>query len=358
MGRNTGGVYTLPGAAFVSGTVISSSAMNAQLADIAAALTDSLSRSGDGDMTAELRVPDGSAALPTLSWTSDPGTGFYLAATSSFRAVILAATVQEWTSTAVRIQKPLTVTAAATMSSTLAVTGTTTLTGVLTANGGTTASTTVANGTALTATGNGTGTAIAATGGAPTSGNGGIGVLGTGGQPSAGGGNGGTGVRGVGGAPDTGGTYGYGGVFSPGVTSTASTQTNAIVLSGGNLAFSAANPNSTVPHTDTLTPANIPKAWAHVTTDGAGAITLDDGFNIASVAIAGGLIRINFATAFASANYAVTAISNQSGEVMSLYTSTTTSARADVEGYNTIGAALTDYATAARTVTLTFFGKQ
>lgn len=134
MGRNTGGIYSLPGSDFVSGTVISSTAVNQKFNDVATALTESLSRTGNGDMLAPLRVPDGSAAIPSMSWSSDIGTGFYLAATSSFRAVILASTVQEWTNLGVSINKPLTVSQAATFSTTLGVTGTTTLTGALVAN--------------------------------------------------------------------------------------------------------------------------------------------------------------------------------------------------------------------------------
>lgn len=319
MGRNTGGVYSLPGTSFVSGTVISSTTMNSKLADIEAALTDSLSRSGDGDMIAELRVPDGSAALPTLSWTNDPGTGFYLAATSSFRAVILAATVQEWTSTGVSIQKPLTVTQAATLNSTLAVTGTTTFTGTLVSNGGATASTTVTNGTAITATGNGTGAGISGTGGT-----GGFGVLGTGGAGAAGvravGGSGapgisaqGTGSHGVVGTGDngnygavlTGGATAGGALIRHGTAATASTPQSAVVLDNGYIAFSGvANPNSDVAFVDSITPTNINKVQTTVSITG-GVVSIDaDGFNVATASLASStILEVTYAQAFSSAGY-------------------------------------------------------
>lgn len=54
MGRNSSGTYTLPEPPFVPSTPISSAAVNSDFSDVADALTDSLSRSGDGGMTAAL----------------------------------------------------------------------------------------------------------------------------------------------------------------------------------------------------------------------------------------------------------------------------------------------------------------
>jgi hypothetical protein len=78
MSRNSSGTYSLPaGNPVVSGTVISSSWGNSTLSDIATALTDSLSRSGLGGMTAPLLLPDGTAGLPAIAFTLDPNTGLY-----------------------------------------------------------------------------------------------------------------------------------------------------------------------------------------------------------------------------------------------------------------------------------------
>lgn len=78
MSRAAGGTYTLPaGNPVVTGTIISSTWGNTTLSDIATALTDSLSRSGLGGMTAPLLVADGTQALPAYSWTNEPSSGFY-----------------------------------------------------------------------------------------------------------------------------------------------------------------------------------------------------------------------------------------------------------------------------------------
>jgi hypothetical protein len=53
--------------------------------DIATALSDSLSRSGAGGMTAALRGVDGSAGVPAFSFTSDVNTGVYLADADDLR---------------------------------------------------------------------------------------------------------------------------------------------------------------------------------------------------------------------------------------------------------------------------------
>jgi hypothetical protein len=58
--------------------------------------------------------------------------------------------------------------------------------------------------------------------------------------------------------------------------------------------------------------ANVAKAWASITTDGVGGITLDDGYNIQGVAFVGGAIEITFARPMANANYAPVATAIQS----------------------------------------------
>ena len=70
MPRNGSGSYTLPEAAFIPNTAISSSAMNSDLSDIADAMTDSLARDGQGGMTAVLPL-----ANAGFTYLNDPNTG-------------------------------------------------------------------------------------------------------------------------------------------------------------------------------------------------------------------------------------------------------------------------------------------
>lgn len=89
MPRNSSGTYSLytPGNPVVTQTVISSSWANNTLSDLATAITDSLSRSGDGGMLAGLELANGTSGAPGLSWGSDLTSGMYRAGASDFRWV-------------------------------------------------------------------------------------------------------------------------------------------------------------------------------------------------------------------------------------------------------------------------------
>lgn len=76
MPRNGSGTYSLPQAPFVPGTVISSAAVNSDLNDIASALTGSLPRDGQAGMTGQLKLADGTTAVPGWAFTNEVGTGF------------------------------------------------------------------------------------------------------------------------------------------------------------------------------------------------------------------------------------------------------------------------------------------
>lgn len=76
MPRNGNGVYSLPQPPFVSGTVISSSAVNSDFSDIAAALTGSLPTNGSTGMTGQLKVADGSTIAPAYTFSNETNTGF------------------------------------------------------------------------------------------------------------------------------------------------------------------------------------------------------------------------------------------------------------------------------------------
>lgn len=77
----------------------------------------------------------------------------------------------------------------------------------------------------------------------------------------------------------------------------------------GPLSLDATNPATTTGYANTLSMANIIKAWAVITTNGASGVTLVDGFNVASVAlinVSGTIdVRVTMASAMASTNYAV-----------------------------------------------------
>jgi len=79
MSRDTNGNYTLPPVInpVISNTNITVAWANPTLADIAAALTDSLSRSGAGGMSAPLRAVDGTVSAPGYSFSGESSTGFY-----------------------------------------------------------------------------------------------------------------------------------------------------------------------------------------------------------------------------------------------------------------------------------------
>lgn len=83
MSRDASGLYTLPaGNPVVTGTTITTTWANATLTDIADTLSDSLSRSGKGPMTAVLRGVDGNIGAPGFAFASETSLGIYRAAAS------------------------------------------------------------------------------------------------------------------------------------------------------------------------------------------------------------------------------------------------------------------------------------
>jgi hypothetical protein len=77
MSRDSSGNYTLPLPDVVAGTIIEDTWANTSLNDIAAALTDSLSRSGNGGMSEPLPFVSGSIGAPGITWADEPTMGFY-----------------------------------------------------------------------------------------------------------------------------------------------------------------------------------------------------------------------------------------------------------------------------------------
>lgn len=77
MPRNSSGVYSLPNAPFVPGTVISSAAVNGDFSDIATALTGSVASNGSTPITGTIKFTSGTAALPGITFSADTTTGLY-----------------------------------------------------------------------------------------------------------------------------------------------------------------------------------------------------------------------------------------------------------------------------------------
>lgn len=82
LSRNSSGTYSVP-ITLIPGTTARASDVNEIAKDAGDALTDSLSRSGQGGMLAPFRSVDGSASQPGMSFTNDPDTGFRRSADGS-----------------------------------------------------------------------------------------------------------------------------------------------------------------------------------------------------------------------------------------------------------------------------------
>jgi hypothetical protein len=90
MPRNASGTYTLPaGNPVVTGTLIESTWANDTLGDLASAMTDSLSRDGEGGMTAALRVVDGTVSAPGLAFVNETGSGLYRTSAGDYSFAVL-----------------------------------------------------------------------------------------------------------------------------------------------------------------------------------------------------------------------------------------------------------------------------
>lgn len=349
MPRNPAGVYSLPaGNPVITGTVISSTVHNATMTDIAAELTDSLARDGGGAMTGALQLPDGTGAAPALTFSAETSSGLYRAGSNDLRLQINTANVLQATGASITIPVGLTVTQDTANGSAVTATGNGTGYGADfsggSSNGTAVRGTGVGSGGGGTFTGGATGVGVTGTGGA-TSGTGvvgtgtagnAVGVAGTGqgsgnGVRGTGGATDGTGVRGFGGATNGRGVWATGsgsgiGVVGDGGTSSGTGVSGqggtpngigglftgvgtgvAVQVHTGHASFTGGNPAATTGFTNTLTPKNLVKAWGLVTLSGAVA-TLQDGFNIASVTRGAGIdVDVTFATAMASATFAVVA---------------------------------------------------
>lgn len=108
MPRNASGTYSLPaGNPVVTGTVIDSNWANPTMEDIAAEITDSLSRSGEGGMLVPLTFDSGSSGAPGIAWVGEASTGLYRAGTSDMRATIAGIPRMKWHSEGVDVWDPV-----------------------------------------------------------------------------------------------------------------------------------------------------------------------------------------------------------------------------------------------------------
>lgn len=357
--RDSGGTYSLPPGInpVVSGTTISSNWANTTLNDLKNEMTDSLSRSGKGGMTAPLALANGAAATPALTWTSEPNSGLYRAAAGDIRGAVNGTDITKWQTSGFTSLVPLNVTgrttttnltvsglqdattftpqAANTTSATFIGTGTATSLVVQSAPTGTIAasfSCGAGNCQGVNSSGFGTAAGVSGIGGASA----GQGVLGMGGASGigvqgSGGTSSGIGVYGLGGGPNgigsrgdgqgtAPGLYGIGGTTGAGVfaqagtSTTGAARTDAVKLSNGDINLDGvAVPTSTTALKNRLTPNSFTKGWASITITGVGTITTNAAMNVGAAVDSGGAhtsVLISWAQAFSSANYAITLASS------------------------------------------------
>jgi hypothetical protein len=329
MSRDSTGNYSSPSGDFVTNTVIDSNVMNGKLQDLGTEITDSLSRSGKGGMTAPLRVADGTINLPAYAFTSETTFGLRRAGTTDLRVAKDGTDLFKWTATENRSLQAmkvstggltvdaggLTVTAGGgtiTAGGLTVSAGGTAVTGTLPAQGGVEgASTFTASGAISTTSGQGhaittLGHYIAGNTNNPVRLNMRTENADTVDEWQD--------VR-VGLSVDVDSTVGLGGsaLFSQreglrikaATAATVTDPTNAVELVNGNLKLSGTAPNADESLANTLTSANMVKAWANITTSPIGpTVTLNDGFNIASVAFSGGDVVVTIAGDMANTTYA------------------------------------------------------
>jgi hypothetical protein len=99
MPRNTSGVYELPLPPVIADTTILANWANTTMADLELAMTESLSREGEGGMNAPLRFEDGTNAAPGVAFVSETNSGLYRFAAGDLRMVIGTQDQMRWTAT-------------------------------------------------------------------------------------------------------------------------------------------------------------------------------------------------------------------------------------------------------------------
>lgn len=134
--RNSSGTMSAVNGPYVPGTNISSSQINARFADIERELTDSLSRSGKGGMTAFLKEADGTVSSPAFTFNNEPVSGLYRIGANDLGLSVNGALKHEFTGTGETVTGTHTVTGASTIGGAQTVGGTLGVTGVTTDSSG------------------------------------------------------------------------------------------------------------------------------------------------------------------------------------------------------------------------------
>lgn len=356
MARNASGTYTLPGGnPVVSGTAISSTWANSTLSDIGTELTDSLDRSGKGGMLAPLQLVDGLVANPALAFTNELGSGLYRAGAGDVRLAILGSDLLRFQSSLLTvgaagvgtIQAGI-LTAAGTANQSLTLRGNRsaadagtdfvatslaarTAGNLLDVQNNGTSVFTIANAAtvpAATATFAGQSLSLSSANGAT--------IL-------AGGSNVSLTLRGN----RTGADAGADMVFNSQATRTAGLladfQNNGsskltVTFEGSvDLANSPAPASTATGYVGKLHKKTVPVCWGNVLCTGANAGTVQNGFNIGSISIAGNILTVNYATALsAAANVLICIVGTNSRLIVpnSFGTTSFTMALKDTSGVN------------------------
>jgi hypothetical protein len=97
MPRNPDGTYSLPEAPVLSGQTIEANWANSSFADFGQTFGDSLSRSGQGAMTAQFRAIDGTGGVPGMSFVNEANTGFYRPDAGDLYVSVLGQDYFRWT---------------------------------------------------------------------------------------------------------------------------------------------------------------------------------------------------------------------------------------------------------------------
>ncbi len=102
--RNGSGVYVAPaGNPVITGTVIQTSWANSLVTDLGNELTNSLPRDGQAPMLAALKLIDGTAVAPGITFNSDTNTGLFRPGASSLALSVAGVEVIRLSSTSVLI---------------------------------------------------------------------------------------------------------------------------------------------------------------------------------------------------------------------------------------------------------------
>ena len=99
MSRDPSGNYTLPLPPVVPDELVESTWANTTLNDMATAMTDSLSRSGKGGMSAAFKIFDGTVTAPGLGFSAETNSGLWRNAAGDVRMTVLGGDVMRWSST-------------------------------------------------------------------------------------------------------------------------------------------------------------------------------------------------------------------------------------------------------------------